>query len=311
MKSFQRTVLPVLGLLVVVSCVSDKNRQSADQPAQPGETISAKPVAKADKDSIEAGRLMFWTGGCASCHAAANAKGEARLMLGGGMVLKSKFGPFRVPNISPDKKYGIGAWSDTDFVRALTKGIRPDGKHYFPAFPYTSYARMKPKDVGDLWAFLQTLPPVANKVVAKNATFPFKTRASVGVWKSLYFKKGKKVRLANMTREMARGQYLVEGPAHCGECHTPRNKLGGFEKNRWLGGGEAEKGDPPAPNITPHEDGIGDWTIDEIMAALLPSGTGRSSSMDDVRHNMAMLPKGDRRAIAAYLKAIPAVATPD
>jgi mono/diheme cytochrome c family protein len=257
------------------------------------------------------GKVMFWAGGCASCHAAPKSKGDARFVLGGGLELKTSFGVFRVPNISPAPQYGIGNWSNFDFAKAMLKGVSPAGSHYFPAFPYTSYSRMNIQDVMDLWAFLKTLPKTANQVADHGVPFPFNIRRAVGLWKWLYFKPGKVVEIADATPQVLRGQYLVEGPGHCSECHTQRNLLGGMDMSRWLAGGKALEGDEFIANITPHKTGIGDWSVEDIAYSLesgfTPSFDTFGSSMVEVQENMAELPAKDREAIAAYLKAIPAV----
>ncbi len=257
------------------------------------------------------GRVMFWAGGCASCHAAPKSKGDARFALAGGLELKTPFGIFRVPNISQDREGGIGGWSGHDFAQAMLRGVNPKGEHYFPAFPYTSYARMNEQDVMDLWAFLKTLPPVASKVAGHEIPFPFNIRRAVGLWKWLYFRPAKILHIADPSPKVLRGQYLVEGPGHCSECHTPRNLIGGFDYSRWLAGGKAPEGKEFIPNITPHKTGIGSWSEQEIADALetgfTPSYDSFGSSMVDVQENMAELPKKDREAIAAYLKAVPAI----
>ncbi len=276
------------------------------------ETLDEARLAGLPDGDAKQGRIMFWAGGCASCHAAPNSKGEARLSLGGGLELKTPFGVFRAPNISPHQQHGLGNWSKVDFANAMLTGITPDGAHYFPAFPYTSYVRMSDRDIMDLWAYLKTLPAVSNKAANHDVPFPFNIRRLVGLWKWLYFKPGKVLEIENPSLEVARGQYLVEGPGHCGECHTPRNLIGGIDYDRWLAGGPAPEGKEFIPNITPHKTGISDWSKDEIAYSLesgfTPEFDTFGSSMVDVQENMAELPAGDRAAIAAYLKAVPAVA---
>ncbi|MCC2113149.1 MAG: c-type cytochrome, partial [Hyphomicrobiales bacterium] len=128
------------------------------------------------------GEYMFFAGGCASCHAAPGTKGEAKKRLSGGLALKTPFGTFNVPNISPDRQAGIGGWTTADFVAAMTRGVSPDGRHYYPAFPYTSYQRMKVADLVDLKAYLDTLPPVSSTVPGHDLAFPFNIRRGLGLW---------------------------------------------------------------------------------------------------------------------------------
>src|SRR5947209_6144926 len=148
-------------------------------------TVPASALAARTADMAN-GKEMFWAGGCASCHATPGQ--EDRTRLGGGLGLKSPFGTFYVPNISPDPSDGIGQWSEADFVTATQKGTSPDGRHYFPAFPYTSYQRTRLDDVRDLFAFLKTLPAVSGKVRDHDVPFPFNVRRTLGGWKPLFLR---------------------------------------------------------------------------------------------------------------------------
>ena len=170
------------------------------------ETLASMPAGDAGR-----GEKIFWIGGCASCHAAAGAKGDERLKLGGGRVLATEFGDFVPPNISPDRAHGIGDWSAGDFANAMLKGIGPGGEHLYPAFPYASYTRMTLGDVSDLWAFFQTLPPVAETPAARTSLrFPFSVRRGIGLWKLAFLKDGPAVTMAGASPEVLRGQYLAE-----------------------------------------------------------------------------------------------------
>ena len=191
------------------------------------------------KPDLANGETMFWAGGCESCHAAVGAKGEDLKKLGGGRALATPFGTFHVPNISSDKDHGIGGWSTLDFVNAMKLGIGPDGTHLYPAFPYTSYQRMKVEDLIDLKAYLDTLPAVANVVPPHDLPFPFSIRRGLGLWQLLYVD-GKTLEPdPKASASVNRGAYLIEGPGHCGECHTPRNAIGGLKASLALAGGPA------------------------------------------------------------------------
>ncbi len=255
------------------------------------------------------GEYMFWAAGCASCHAAPGAKGDDKLRLAGGVALKSPFGTFYGPNISPDPEHGIGGWSDLDFVNAVMRGVAPDGSHYYPAFPYASYRRMAVEDVLDLKAFLDTLPAVATDAPGHALPLPFRLRHGLGLWKRLYFDTAPFVPDPKAGAQVNRGAYLVTGPGHCGECHTPRNALGGpLAEFAYTGAPDPEGGDP-IPNITPSDDGIGGWSEADIAAALktgiLPEFENFGGSMIAVQENLAHLTDADRAAIAAYLKSLP------
>lgn len=258
-----------------------------------------------------AGESVFWAGGCASCHAAPKALGDAKKVLSGGLALETPFGTFRAPNISPHREAGIGGWTLGEFANAMKRGLRPDGSHYYPAFPFTSYARMSDNDVANLWAYFKTLPESDNRVADHDLAFPFNIRRGLGLWKLLYLDDAPVLPVEDSNLQMQRGRYLVEALGHCGECHTPRNFIGGLDKSRWLGGGVAPEGNEKIPNITPHTDGIGDWSIGDIADSLktgfTPEFDSFGSSMADVQLNMAKLSDQDRDAIAAYLKAVPAV----
>nr|WP_205520847.1 cytochrome c [Propylenella binzhouense] len=275
---------------------------TAPQPLAAG----ALPPHQAD---LANGERMFWAGGCASCHAAKGAKGDERLKLGGGLALATPFGTFNVPNISPDPETGIGRWSDLDFASAMMRGVAPGGVHLYPAFPYPSYARMRIEDVLDLRAYLGTLPPVAHRTPPHDLAFPYNVRRGIGLWKRLYLHPGPVIELAGADGEVLRGRYLVEGPGHCGECHTARDVMGGSKLDAWLAGAPNPEGRGTIPNITPHEEGIADWSAKDIAYALesgfKPDFDSFGGSMVEVQENMAKLPAEDRDAIAAYLKAIP------
>jgi mono/diheme cytochrome c family protein len=253
------------------------------------------------------GKTMFQIGGCASCHAVP--KQEDRTRLGGGLALGSSFGTFYVPNISPDPKDGIGGWSEAQFVTALNKGTSPSGEHYYPAFPYTSYQRMTFADLRDLFAFLKTLPPVAGSVRDHDLPFPFNIRRLLGGWKLLFLDGAPFKPDPSRTAQWNRGAYLVNGPGHCAECHSPRNALGGIEKGLRFTGGPAPDGQGGVPNITQFK--LKDWSVEDIAETLdtgmTPDADRVGGSMVDVIRNTSQLSPADREAMAVYIKSLPAV----
>lgn len=267
------------------------------------DTLPAEATAGLTGDA-EAGARVFAAAGCASCHAAPGAEGEAKLVLAGGKSFASDFGTFLAPNISPSEA-GIGGWTLPDFADAVMRGISPEGAHYYPAFPYTSYARMEMQDLADLWAYMQTLPPSDAASQPHQVGFPFNIRRSLGGWKFLFA--GDDWVLAD-AGENTRGRYLVEALGHCGECHTPRNALGGLDRGRWLSGAPNPSGRGRIPNITP---GGLDWSERDIASYLetgfTPEFDSAGGSMVDVIENYAKLPEADRAAVARYLKQVPAV----
>ncbi|MBZ9702553.1 MULTISPECIES: cytochrome c [unclassified Mesorhizobium] len=272
--------------------------------------LDAETMAKLAPGDAARGKRIFDAGGCTSCHAKPGSKGDERLELVGGLELKTPFGTFVPPNISQDPKDGIGAWSAEDLANAMLKGVSPSGEHFYPAFPYTSYARMKPADIADLYAFLKTLPAVAGRAPANSLSFPFNIRRGIGLWKRLYLSEQPVVSLPEgAPGPVIAGRYLVEGPGHCGECHTPRDLAGGTKKSEWLAGATAAEGSGIVPNVTSGEGGIGDWSQADIANYLetgfTPDFDSVGGAMVDVQRNMAELAPEDRAAIAAYLKAVP------
>lgn len=253
------------------------------------------------------GALVFNAGGCSSCHAT---PGQTdRLKLGGGLELKSPFGTFVAPNISPDKADGIGSWKVADLVNAMQRGISPAGEHYYPAFPYTTYAHARIEDVADLMAYLRTLAPVQGKAPAHQISFPFTIRRGLGLWKQLFLDTTPIRDDTVRSPEWNRGRYLVEALGHCAECHSPRNPIGGITANERFAGGPDLEGRGWVPNITPSAKGIASWSkadISELLATgFTPDYDSVGSSMADVVKNTGALPKSDRDAMAAYLKTIP------
>ncbi len=257
------------------------------------------------------GKTMFLAGGCASCHA--TPKQEEKTRLGGGLGLKSPFGTFFTPNISPDRRDGIGGWSEADFVTAMWKGTAPDGSHYYPAFPYTSYQRMKLEDVRDLFAYLKTLPPVEGKPRDHDLPFYLKIRRLLGGWNFLFLDGQQFKPDPSKSEEWNRGAYLVNGPGHCAECHSPRNVPGAIiAGERFAGGPDPEGGDGWIPNITPA--GIGDYSQRDIERILetgdMPNGDSVGGAMTAVVDNISKISAADRAAIALYLKSLPPVEGP-
>lgn len=265
--------------------------------------------AQGDQAAVNRGKYVFDAGGCAGCHTDSKAGGAA---LAGGVALESPFGTFYAPNITPDPSYGIGRWADRDFLRAMRDGIGPDGRHYYPAFPYTTYTGATDRDLLDLKAYLFAQPPVAQASRPHEVGLPFSIRPLLWLWKLLNFDPGRWRPDATKSANWNRGSYLVEALAHCHECHTPRNFLGGLDRSRWLAGARLGDGKSLAPNLTPHEQGLARWSESDITLALefgfTPDGEAFGGVMGEVvRSTTSRLTAADRTAIAAYLKALPAL----
>ena len=265
--------------------------------------------------NVDNGAYIFVAAGCSSCHAAQGAKGDDQIVLSGGLVLSTPFGDFHVPNISPDADHGIGEWTLAEFVRSMKYGIGRNGEHLYPAFPYTSYQRMSVEDIIDLKAYLDTLPPSTNSVPTHDLPFPFSIRRGLGLWQLLYVDGKTFDPDPEHSVELNRGAYLVEGAGHCGECHSPRNVIGGIDQSLAYSGAPALEGDGRVPNITPDpETGLGDWSKDEIAELLATGFTPEFDSvggaMAAVVQHTAQLTAEDRGAIAEFLKALPPIRSP-
>lgn len=267
------------------------------------------PIPEADLAGLTGdaarGENLFWAAGCAACHAAPEAEGEEKLVLAGGREFPSPFGTFVAPNISQHPDAGIGAWTTAEIVNAMLRGVSPDGQHYYPAFPYTSYARMDLQDAVDLAAYLQTLPESATPSRAHDLPIHVQWRRPLGAWK-LLFTSDEWV-LQDVPNEMVeRGRYLSEALAHCGECHTPRGALGALDTARWMAGAPVPgSARGRVPNITPAEL---DWSeadiVEYLTSGFTPDYDTAGGHMVEVVENMARLPEEDRAAVAAYLKAL-------
>jgi mono/diheme cytochrome c family protein len=249
-------------------------------------------------------------GGCVSCHTDEKNGGA---FLAGGRTLGSPFGTFYTSNITPDPATGIGGWSTGAFVRALTEGVSPGGHPYFPAFPYPSYTRAQLDDLVDLKAYLDTVKPVANDVRGHDLRFPFGFRPLLKGWQLLFFDRGPFEPDPNRSEIWNRGAYIVTGPGHCSECHTPRNALGGPRRDRFLGGTRNGPDGKPVPNITSHEDGIGKWSNTDLTFALktsiLPDGDVLGGAMAEVVEDATShWTDDDRAAVAEYLVTVPPLA---
>jgi mono/diheme cytochrome c family protein len=265
------------------------------------------------------GERIFNVGGCASCHAAPSAgdctaKSTDHTLLAGGRCLKTPFGTFYAPNISSDKVHGLGGWTDAEFATAMLKGVGRAGEHLYPSFPYSSYQHMTLPDVMDLRAYLATLPAAATDAPPHDLPLPFQVRRGVGLWKLLYLDDADALRSPSPSAEVQRGAYLVNGPGHCGQCHTTRDAFGGPMTRLHLAGGKAPDGPGWIPNLTPHKNGLAEWSADDISGMLttgmLPDGDSVGGSMVEVQLNLSKLPAVDRKAIALYLKSLPPVDNP-
>ena len=250
------------------------------------------------------GRYVAIAGGCVGCHTEDRKDAPP---FAGGHALKTPYGTFYGPNLTPHPQAGLGRWSEADFVRAMRAGMRPDGAHYYPAFPYTSYTRISDDDLADLWAYLRSLPPDSRPNRAHELRFPFGWRHAIAAWKWLFFTPGPFASDARRPATVNRGAYLVDVLGHCGECHTPRNFLGALKRDRPFAGGKGPTG-KDVPNLTPTR--LKKWSDAELKEFLITGITPEFDSADEsmaevVRNTTSQLTPADLAAMIAYLRALP------
>ncbi|MCB4771168.1 cytochrome c [Ancylobacter sp. Lp-2] len=267
-----------------------------------GLTGTAFAGDQSDFVTVERGRYLAVLGDCAACHTAPGGKPFA-----GGVPIETPFGRLVGANITPDRETGIGGWSLDEFQRAMSEGVAKGGYHLYGAMPYTAYTKVTAADNAALFAYLKTLDPVHNEVETNQLPFPFNIRLSLFGWNLLNFTKGEYVPDPRQNAEWNRGAYIVEGLAHCGTCHTPKNVMGGDKA------GEALRGNVVdgwlAPDITGHaHQGIGKWTTDEFVA-YMKDGANRydiaSGPMAEVvEKSSSQWTDADLKAVATYLKSL-------
>ena len=252
------------------------------------------------------GEYLVAAAGCVGCHTASQKNATP---FAGGRALKTPFGTFYGPNITPHREAGIGRWSEADFINAMRRGIRPDGANYFPAFPYPSFTKIVDADLRDMWAYLRTLPPSNLPSKPHELRFPFGWRFAVSAWKWLFFSPGPFRNVAGAGPLVNRGAYLVQALSHCGECHTPRNFLGAPRNDRFLAGGR-DFDDKRVPNLTPK--GLELWSDADLKeffrTGTTPDGDSVAEAMDEViRNTTSKLTDADVAGLIAYLRALPAL----
>jgi mono/diheme cytochrome c family protein len=273
------------------------------------EAVARGPVAADGANGAELvtrGEYLARAGNCIACHTSDKGRPFA-----GGVAMRTPFGTIYTPNITPDPDAGIGRWSDADFLRAMHEGIGKAGERLYPAFPYPSYTRVTDRDVLAIRAYLNTIAPVRFTPPANALSFPFNQRWLMLFWNLFNFDEGRFVPDPKQSAEWNRGAYLVDGLAHCGECHTPRNFMQGLKSDERLSG--AVQAGWHAFNITPDKlSGIGDWSAAEVVAYLATGvAQGRASAAGPmaqvVEDSTQFLSGEDLRSIAVYLRALPPV----
>jgi mono/diheme cytochrome c family protein len=261
-------------------------------------------AAEPSEEAIARGKALVVAGDCASCHTADPAKPFA-----GGKRIDTPFGGISASNLTPDRETGIRSWSDEDFLHALRQGIAPDGSRYYPAFPYPYFTKLIRDDILAIRAYLTTLEPVRNKVPPPDLRFPYNFRVGMRLWNWLYLQPG--IFMPDQTKgaEWNRGRYLVEGLGHCGACHTPKNFWGADKRDQAFGGSRVDGMFAPRLDAAARG-GLKSWSAEDI-AEYLQSGRNAKSHAgplmsEVVLNSTSRMSDGDVKAIAVYLKSLPA-----
>src|SRR6185503_4749094 len=239
--------------------------------------VAANAAAAPDYARVAAGRSQAILADCQGCHTAPGGKPFA-----GGRVIQTPFGNLAAPNITPDDETGIGRWAEEEFIRAVKTGMAPGKRRLYPAMPYPYYVRLSDADAGNLWAYFQTVEPVRNRVRANLLPFPFNIRGLMAGWNALFFRPPAQSSFSKVTSDFirpagwARGEYLVNGPGHCGACHTPKNLLGADKTRAAMGGSPLEEGwfGPDISNDP--RTGLGGWRESEVAAYLRTGGNSHA-----------------------------------
>jgi mono/diheme cytochrome c family protein len=287
---------------------------------------AAAQAAPLEQSLVETGRYLANAGDCISCHTRANGQPFA-----GGRPLYTPFGTIYSANITPDPKTGIGAWTERQFVRALREGIAADGRHLYPAFPYTAYTKVTDRDAHALYAYFRSLKPVYYTPPQHKMSFPFTMRGLLSVWNAMFFEPGRYAPDASRSAAWNRGAYLTQGLGHCGSCHTPRNLLGAERGAAALTGGDFldeivdevvnDKIIPldeitvrtwSAANLTSAPSGLAAWSVDALAAYLKTGHSVRAGAFgpmaEVVGNSTRQLTDQDVHAMAVYLKSLPPAA---
>jgi len=303
MRVIAATALAGLLATTAAEAQSSGTNAATDKPAATATPAAPASGGSAAADLVAKGKYLVTAADCMPCHTGPGAEAFS-----GGLILDTPFGGISSPNITPDKATGIGDWTEEEFYKALHNGIGKDGEYLYPAMPYTSFTKITKDDVSAIFAYLQSLEPVNAPRKPNTMSFPFNVREGLAAWDLMYFTPGTFVPDPNKSDQVNRGAYLVEGPGHCAECHTPRNLAGAMRPSDMLGGGRLMGQPYYAPDISGSlQDGVGDWSVDEIVDYLhtgadKKKGTVFGPMADVVTHSLSKLTEDDITAIAVYLK---------
>jgi mono/diheme cytochrome c family protein len=261
-------------------------------------------------DPLARGKYLTDAGDCQACHTA-----EGGQPFAGGRAFDTAYGTIYSPNITPDKQTGIGEWSDADFLKAVHEGVARGGERLYPAFPYNSYTFLTDEDALAIKAYLFSLQPVHNEAPETKLKWPYSQRWLMTFWSALYNPNRRFQPVADRSPEWNRGAYLVEALGHCGDCHTPRTALQALDNRHKFAGGDAEGW--RAYNLSSDKDsGIGAWSEDDLVRYLttghsMDKGSAFGPMAEAVHLSFTKLTPSDIKAIATYVRSVPAVSTPD
>ena len=319
--SLSRASLWLISGILVVSAVAATSQLTGASSQSAASTTNAaatdSPPLSPEAAKIAAGRYLAIAGNCTSCHTRAD--GDA---FSGGVAFKTDFGTIYSSNITADNEAGIGHWSEAQFVRAMREGLDDEGKHLYPAFPYTSFTRLSDADLSALFAYLRTLRPSGYQAPANELRFPYNQRWLLGIWNWLYFEPKRFEPQPARGAAWNRGAYLVDGPGHCSSCHTPRNFLGAEKRDQYLAGGlyndKVNGGDVrpwAAVNLTQAASGLRAWSVTDLTSYLKTGHGQRAGSLgpmnEVIGNSVRHLTDVDIQAIAVYIKSLPAIETSD
>jgi mono/diheme cytochrome c family protein len=298
-----RTLRILLGLVAVLALLAALVawlNVRGEEPVAPGRSAAA-----VDADAMVRGAYLARAGNCLGCH---TARGGAEYA--GGRGIATPFGTVYAPNLTPDPETGLGAWSASEFRRALRHGRSRDGRLLYPAFPYPNYTLVTAEDADALYAFLQSLPPVRQPNRAHELRFPYNLQASLAVWRALFFRPQRHEPEAGRAADWNRGRYLVQGLGHCVACHGGRNWLGATSGGLELGGGQIPMLNWYAPSLAAsREAGVGDWSSQDVVSlletGLSPRGSAMGPMAEVVFGSTQHLSPQDLLAMATYLKTLP------
>jgi mono/diheme cytochrome c family protein len=255
------------------------------------------------------GRDLVIAGDCMSCHLRSGGQPFA-----GGLGLNTPFGVIFSPNITSDRRTGLGDWTPDQFYRAMHQGLSDHGANLYPAFPYPWFSRMSRADTDAMLAYLKTTPPVSYRRPANKLPFPFNIRLLMKGWNMLFFRPAEFQPTAGQSAEWNRGAFLVNGPGHCGACHTPKNFLGADKSGKPLHGGVLDNWTAPDLTANPRT-GLGSWSVDDVTEYLRTGRNARAAAggamAEVVSLSTSLMSDADRHAIAVYLKSQPASPDPN